>query len=464
MKTKNAPVFEVNPHQFVPPKHDGPYETMGRWAVITHEIAVRDDLAAGHIGEALRWAEQTEEKLDPHSVSKIRLLGHRALGYPIRSPEESQALHKIARRARPTADFIQEDARAMHEQTAEELKTVRSKLSELTAQQRADVSGDMIAGGLPILLRSNYVRDAKKKARAEQGAKKSIGDDEKSKQEKQPYTVADWLAADATDDQLMNALQWHNYRIESMQTDPELTEEVFRVKTAFKADVTKAVENGWLSEKTLEHIDAIDTTKVVFQDVFETTIKGLGGYHDRGSEEVIVAAGAVNQETIDNVSDYLTHEITHKEIGSLEGTVVKEALTEHIRLALQFGEPDIIDPDERYGEPGVYKAERILLADFLEGIDPAIATRAYSGTDAELELLEEKLNARWMQPGQKGALMHMNRFLQSIKEVGIVSGYSSIEAQARAAQLASETLKTKPEAIFYQRYPDESPNAWVLTA
>lgn len=449
MKNQNVPAFHINPDQFGPPQHEGPIETFGRQAVITHELAVSDELAASHLYDGLEWIEQTQhEKIDPRSVSSIRLLGYKALGHEVMSDEEIKAVEQTVVEATHSAEPLYDQAVKGYENVIQELYGIRKAIGGLKEHQNRIASDHLIAAGLPTMLLGGYVDDVQKG--------KAQGKDAK--------TIMSWLATDASDDQLLNTLQWHNAHIEAMQTNPELMRVIEDEKLGFKDDVARGVTEGWLSPKVLDGLESVDSTEVVFQDVFGTSIHGVGGYYELGKDSVAIAAGATAEETQTLIRNGLAHELTHKEIGMLGGTVINEALTEHIRLSLREHQAKVVSPDARYGEKGVYKPERQLLADFLDGIDPAVATRAYSGTAAELEQLEEKLNERWLQPGQEGALMYMNLFLKSIKEVCVLSGRTTIEANARAAEVASETLKSKPEAIFFQRHPDESPKAWVLTA
>lgn len=449
MKNQNVPAFHVNPDQFEPPGHEGPVETFGRRAVMDHEAAVSNELAAGHLQEGLEWVDQIrQEKIDPRFVGTVQLLGYKALGHEVMSEQEMAAVHQTVVEAKHMAGYRAELAAQIHEKTGEQLVSVRQSLAGLTPAQNRIASSHLITAGLPNILLDGYVADQR----------------ETEKQGGDVKTITSWLATETSDNQLLNTLQWHNAHIEAMQDDPELVHVIEDEKQGFKDDVTRGVTEGWLAPKVLDNLESVDSTEVVFQDVFGTSIHGVGGYYELGKDSVAIAAGATAGETQALIRNGLGHELTHKEIGMLGGTVINEALTEHIRLSLREHQAKVVSPDARYGEDGVYKPERQLLADFLDDIDPAFATRAYSGTATELEQLEEKLNERWLQPGQEGALMYMNLFLKSIKEVCVASGYTTIEANARAARVASETLKSKPEAIFFQRHPDESPKAWVLTA
>jgi len=269
------------------------------------------------------------------------------------------------------------------------LKAVRIHLRELTSEQ-SDALDRYMKSTATAFFKNNKDADS------------LIGND----------SWANWLGS-ASDKQLMNFLQWHNYVLGSQRHSPELHEEVERQRAMYKRDIQEGVEQGWLGKDALKAAERTDDIDVLVGDQFDTILQGRTGYHFRGTPRVVVMQGAGRthktriRDARNNINNTLPHELNHAVLATaanrprspLAERWIDEALTEHISAVMFHGEPDIVKPAEREDDQFVYDAERQLL-DFLlnhgpQKVDAALATRAYSGDAEEQQEFYDALDRAW---------------------------------------------------------------------
>jgi hypothetical protein len=198
----------------------------------------------------------------------------------------------------------------------------------------------------------------------------------------------EWLASVASDEQLLNFLEWHNYTHEQRDTDPAFQAEVLERKKKFIEKARDLRSSGMLHEDTSSAPEELAHVKVTMSDIFHSYMFNQEGFSHLNTSEVEVVEGGR--------PELLWHELKHQvlERPMEEGTDdlwVREAIAEHTALVMENGNESDIDPDKRVGEPeSTYRIERKLLAKLMEGMPLHLITRYYSAS-SELGMTQTKL-------------------------------------------------------------------------
>jgi hypothetical protein len=198
------------------------------------------------------------------------------------------------------------------------------------------------------------------------------------------------LTYEAPHEQVFKVMQWHTDRLREQQQSPEFQRSVAEFKAFYADKVREGVKEGWLHEHALRFVDEIDDVEIFIGDMFETTLKGLYGYHheEDGRRVIVLEQGKVVDEH-GAIDRYIpTHEMTHP-LGGFGSRWLKEAVDDHITMTMLKGKPDIIDPIQRRHDGGTYEKERILLGIICElgaeKIPASLFTRAFSAQGEEKE-------------------------------------------------------------------------------
>lgn len=283
-----------------------------------------------------------------------------------------------------------------------------------------------------------------------------------------------WLGEMADDEQLLEFLRWNVDKTRKQQSDPAIGLEVEAQRVAYKEGIRRGISEGWLHPDAVAAIAEADGIKVYMGDIFDTSLKGFGGYHEGNTDYVVIAVtdgfSSSNLRIVKNVQAYTAHELNHAVLGSFGLTWIDEALTEHIAQSINSGQPEVLDPDMR-GIEGIYPERRRLLATFLEAgrkaVPVSLATKAYSDkkTPEEDSEFTQAVNDAWQHmllPGES-ALKHMSDHVVMLEEQHLSALINQCEdapistirlqklknkAQALAAEAARQDLLQQPEAVF----------------
>lgn len=377
----------------------------------------------------------------------------------------------------------------LHEEVGKQLSGIRQRLLGLEPKQR-DVLEDYCQSSVP-----DFLLDVKDHVAGNDRNVSWIGwlgRRARSKKASAKTSWADWLGEGASDEQLLNFLQWHVAAIEKHQTDPEVQAEIEAQRSAYKSGVVKAVEEGWLHEDAMAAVKKVDGIAVYTGDIFDTLLQEMGGYHTRGTDYVIVAAPDDLSEDDDmdtkvwNMRRAAKHELNHALLGLFEWRWVDEAMTEHIAQALDNGEPEILAPAKRTADWRIYENERALMAAVLsegsETIPVSLATQAYSETDSlkipdtpfatntsgenasvsfrlkvngqqKRDMLMRRIDRSWhAKLGIEGpsisVIDRLNAHVIRLEHYYGIEGMTTMEARSRAAATALSDLLQQPEVIF----------------
>lgn len=415
------------------PVHENTY---GLEVVHQEEVRVFHELHAG-------WMEEQIQQIDATS----QLLGKVCIetGGVDQSLETDESVAadrsaELCTNAQRLHEYAAMDAQEMHGLLFE----ARSKMMRLTEVQREMLDGYMDRFASPFL---RNVKIAEK------------GDG---------VPWATWLAGSASDEELVNVLQWHVDTLARQQTSPEIQEIIAETEVKYIRRVEEGVAQGWIGKHAKVAIKKIAKMQVYVGDIFDTVLCGWGGYHVPGTNDVVIAQGHGTDiehqigSFRKSIFHAMFHEIDHTILENdeteadkpLRSRWIMEALTEHIALALKYGHPEAITTVGREGKVGAYVYERNLLADFLSygkiPVNPALATKAYSGDEQDKARFYEALDKAW----GPGALQAMNERINIYEKQFLADGQTARFAQIKAVEYTHADLLKHPEKIFHT-LPDE---------
>ncbi len=209
---------------------------------------------------------------------------------------------------------------------------------------------------------------------------------------------ADWLSDEksgASNDQLMNVIEWHADYIDTMNNSPEGRQATAASKVEYTNHVERLVEKGDLPQSAIKNLDNVKDIPFRYKDIFALAKKKYLGYHRTDTGEVFI--------TDPTDSTLITHELNHAVFGhmfdydSLDENIayrwLEEAVTEHLAKVMAGKTPmkDVRpSPDETS-----YVVERDLLASIIGNSRGALTikdfTDLYAGKPPTTETINEKL-------------------------------------------------------------------------
>lgn len=326
----------------------------------------------------------------------------------------------------------------------EELEGIRNKISGLSAEH-AETFEKYCNTSV-----SGFIRVAKD------------GTDEKPKETREA-SWQEWLGGYADNAQLLNFLQWHTNAMERVSAHPRVSGEIGWQKYYYQKALLRGVSEDWLHLDALRAVKEVDGVKTYVGDLFDTTFRGMGGYHHTGTRETVIATASVIPSNGDywrilyGVGRFSKHEFNHAVLGELGERLLNEAVTEHIAHTMEYGEVDIVDPHRRGTEPPVYRYESEVLTYLLEeGASPIsirLATRAYSERSESGEAHRAFITAfdeAWnhLTPDGRNAYNNFNAYTSQLEAMYKRMGMGLIEAGERAARDTLRDLEYQPEVVF----------------
>ena len=439
------PSYPNAPH----PVHHTDDATFGLDVVKTDESIVADELAADYWGmQHDQYSGQLRDKIPANSSAFKRTLGKLA-GKQLRTSREEKLLGEYdaasdinQRRGR----LYSGNAEVSRTRKTDMLTDVRARLLELDDKQREDF--DAYAGSsMPRFLADSYVMRVEELD--EQGIKPAD-------------TWHEWFSKQASDEQLLNFLQWHVHQIESQQANPEIVEEIETQKAQYKLAVERAVVEGWLHPQSLEAIHDLENVPVYIGDLFDTHMHGVLGYYHYESDKIVIGQGAGREPIAQdsawlNMHFALKHEFNHARIQmNYSGTRwLQEALTEHIAQVMEGTRKlDHVRPNNPDYE--VYGLERELLDVVLNNgqqqVPIELFTQAYScmidpNNEATIDTHRALYGAMTKAWGEGGVGL-IEIAIQNYEADARERGLKTREAQAEALRKVRSDLLQRPELVF----------------
>jgi hypothetical protein len=463
------PPPELNPEL---PQHMNGEDSLGFQAIVTPEQAFALEMQADNISTRQEWATSvSEQKIDPRPLSKLQIMRRKMGSATLQTPEEIAKIEEVLSGNLDAAELHYQSVSKESEAYAH-LTFARAKLLSLNDKQKEQVSNDLLTNA-PDFFSDNYVKWVDRKTQKDAG----------TSDEGKDIDVIDWLTDSGEDNRdnsdiieetsaradrsLTHYLEWNDYRL-TEQIDPskpeskELLDTIYQEKQDYKGNIIVGVDQGWLNKKALEAVGKVDNINVHIGDIYSTDFREAGGYHRRGTPNVVIQNG--NKEagttTVSNTKHALQHELNHAVLGQAEFRWIDEALTEHIALSLKHGEPKTMLSWERQSQ-GAYPRERNLLATLLSfrQIPVSEATRMYSAKDEKVtEEFNQLIDKAWGVTGDKHAIEHINEVLVSIEaNLQRYDKMSVMKSQAEAAKKVEQLLIDNPQQLFsgnYKEVPD----------
>lgn len=456
-KTSLPPIFPVTP---APDHNLGPQGIFGLPAVMADEHAWEAAMEMQYHQGVLRWGQESARKVGAEAGRVHKLIGQ-VSGMGVRTPEEEAVLARHDRGGLERGRDYHAEQQALYEaETNELLRRARQGIKELTPKQAERFEkfmGDSASRFL-VYAKNRVFED-----------RQAADPDDPTVKDKGGWSWQEWLSERADNTQLLNVFQWHIDTLEHQQSNPDIQAYTEEQRLAYIEAVKVAVEDGWLHGDALEGLKEVALTKVFIGDFFDTTMHEVGGYHIRYSDYVVIEQGAGPIEENReynlkwNIWYNLRHELNHK-LGRLPYRWLDEAITEHIQLALKYGEPEEMLPHERQHtrgyyehklhELGAYVEERelltILMEDGEEQIPAELFTRAYTARSAEhrteaMQHLEAALVRAW---GTPDVLWTIASNLNEYEALAKAKGLTSQEAETKAVKIMIDKLLVSPHSVF----------------
>ncbi|MDQ5971963.1 MAG: hypothetical protein QG553_122 [Patescibacteria group bacterium] len=185
-------------------------------------------------------------------------------------------------------------------------------------------------------------------------------------------TWLEWLAEDANEEQVLNFCQWHASRFDALQQYEDVTDAIDYEKYLFNSGIQLAIDKDYFDPSAADVISQTNNAKVIITDFWDATALGhVTGYAGvqavknlTNSEHATLAAFIVEptderttlQEAIENTTG---HELNHL-FFRFGPTWVDEVMAEHFHQVFHHGQWEVVDPEQRHGDWGVYTGYRQL--------------------------------------------------------------------------------------------------------
>lgn len=188
-----------------------------------------------------------------------------------------------------------------------------------------------------------------------------------------------------SDETFLNFLEWYNHA--HVQRQNEVKDEIDYSKLKYIFQINRAVEEGWMPESVVSsRLNKLDEVSVAVDDGYGICGNKANNYSTYAQQNYLhntILFNPISYKKASKVTsiidDTYTHEATHaisddSSAAKYEylmglafganncGTIINEAVTEHIAQSLKSGSVDIIDPTIRaIVNEGFYSSERDLL-------------------------------------------------------------------------------------------------------
>ena len=332
--------------------------------------------------------------------------------------------------AQPDDLYARGFARAVHEEVLAELSISRRQLSALTTADKTKLAPHI----------------------------QSLLSDKVAAADAHDPAVVNWLA---DRNKVSNAtfLDFLRRNVEAVVDQQADMTAFLRAKQAVYADdVFRASLDGWMSTAAMDVSRTAADTRILVGDYWATHFHDVKGYK-YNARTVVLAQGigttraARNEDFRRTAPDTLVHEDFHVDFGQYLPAgfeLFNEAGAEHTPLGLHYGEPHILDPDERRYDSGVYYQYRKLIADMMAGLDPFLFTRAVTSRNAHSQDWRALNTALYGKYGvnevPERICDRMRSHAAQLKDVHPDRPFAV--RNRRAAELTREELQTDPQLVL----------------
>jgi hypothetical protein len=258
----------------------------------------------------------------------------------------------------------------------------------------------------------------------------------------------------------------------------ELQEDSVGIVDVYKSDYIdktyKGVAAGWISSDAHSVRQTVPNMPVEVGDYWSTHRHGYGGgyYHGEDRVEIPQGLGHTRQqryrEFIGHLDHAFDHETNHREFGAKLPRSLSwfnEAMSEHTRLAMRFGHPEVLDPSRRSRrEGGVYTGFRTLVyyaAEHAPGgpVEQFSATKGFTSNSLksrDWQAMEAQFNQKWGVKDFLGPVSDcVDAHRQIIQKAHPDWGWDRVEDEAGMRTV--QDLGEDPRRVFGERYKKPRP-------
>ena len=253
------------------------------------------------------------------------------------------------------------------------------------------------------------------------------------------YLSREELSDDKT---VMNFLQWLQDDLDRANEDPTIREYIDDNRESYRKALFNAVEvDRWLPHSITVAAGHAHAKKIKIW--LEDIVEGLAGgrYGRYVNEGIGLVLPYVREDMEDGGPNAkIWHELVHGTIHKLFNFPwFYEGVTEHITRSLMYGEPWVMDPDDRADSTDIYGNSRRLLGALADG-DPNIVRLMINsllhGDSFSNDLMNEELSIRWRNelnvPNEKNVLEFINDEVEKFQAKFVDVGYARNVAMGHA--------------------------------
>jgi hypothetical protein len=301
------------------------------------------------------------------------------------------------------------------------------------------------------------------------------------------FSWSDWIKDGASDEELLNILEWHNHVVEEQQQNQVVSAEIESNRRATKNAIIALGEAGQVVVNA-EDLSRIDSIQIAIRDSFDTRIASRLGYYSTETDIVLAQGiGRTVQRRIESskrlIQDILSHEMVHgvlnkahdMPVNPLEPSWINEPLTEmlatlireHISWHDEDGRP--IESDTYFpAVPKAYLEDIGLIKTLLAGrngestdITTIAAFRGMTGGYEMAMQFSKLIDEVW---GQRDVLLKLKRLIADMKRSALIEDkdLTAREAMEKVLPVVNLMLEEAPDGIF--RDKSEERRVEVLAA
>jgi hypothetical protein len=239
-------------------------------------------------------------------------------------------------------------------------------------------------------------------------------------------------------------------------------------------NVYKGIAADWISADAYGVRKTVPQTQVEITDYWATHRRGITGlYHrDRPRIEIPQGLGHSRQERYQHLVRQMDHAFDHEQNHSEFGAKLPdwlewfdEGMSEHVRLAMRFGQPEVLNPGARERhDVGGYRGFRSLIYFATECapggyIEPKYVTKGFTSRSLESkdwQAMERQFNEKWgvedfLRPVSSRVAAYRHRLLAEHPD------WNWHTVQDDAARLTKNDLDVDPRLIFGEDYKKPQP-------
>ncbi|HEU4914748.1 MAG TPA: hypothetical protein VFT16_05115 [Candidatus Saccharimonadales bacterium] len=214
--------------------------------------------------------------------------------------------------------------------------------------------------------------------------------------------TSEWLAYDASDEQIADFLKRHNAILDNLNRSPAIAERFFFLKDSYINRLHDGMAQGWVSQSATAKIRRIRAMGLYVGDFRDTILVWKVGQYRNAFNHMTIAQGigpdeqTREREVMDSIYESLPHEASHV-FGRWLPHWAGEAFAEHMNLVVRNGDYCTVSPSDRPGDSSPYYAAERSLLHYVLNLSPAGEPAGREATASFLRgaTSEDEASAEW---------------------------------------------------------------------